>query len=139
MANTAAKLVSTYFTSQGINHKLAGDNEEAILTGFNMDNLSSIEILIVFDEDGNACRIWTHDFCRVPEDKRTDLLKTINKLNQHYRWVKFYINNEDGDIYVDMDAVIDMETCGEECEELVLRLCRIVDEAYPEIMKNMWS
>ena len=47
--------------------------------------------------------------------------------------------NTDNELIVKMDAILDMDTCGEECKELIYRTVGICDEAYPTIMKALWA
>ena len=61
-----------------------------------------------------------------------------NRLNAEYRWVKFYLD-KDGDVNAAIDAVISEDDCGEACMNLVHRIIRIVDDAYPEIAKTRWA
>ena len=48
-------------------------------------------------------------------------------------------NESDNTLEAAMDGVIQLESCGEECFELVLRMCKITDEVYPSVMKELWS
>ena len=103
------------------------------------DNAKSIKITVIFDKDGEglvALRCWS--FGNVPESKRIDVLEACNKLNCDYRWVSFYID-EDSDVTVSLDAVVDMDTVGAECIQLVKRMVNIYDEAYPDLMKACWA
>ena len=65
------------------------------------------------------------------------MLEECNSLNGEYRWVKFYIDG-DGDIAVSMDAVVDIDTVGAECIQLVNRMVNIYDDAYPRLMRAIW-
>ena len=62
----------------------------------------------------------------------------INKVNSTYRWVKFYLD-DDGDVRVEVDALLDDDSCGEECLGLFQRLGNIADDAYPVLMKEIWK
>ncbi len=64
--------------------------------------------------------------------------KLLNAENAKYRWIKFYVD-DDNDIRAEMDAVLDLDTAGDECFELMLRMCDIVDDAYVEIQKGFWA
>ncbi len=138
MANLTAKIVSTYFNAHDVKHELTGEDEDIILTGYTAENKKVIDIAILFDESETTCRLVTRDYCHVPEQKKETVILELNKLNAYYRWAKFYLD-EDGDIRIDTDAVVDQDTCGQECHELVRRLVGIGDDAYPQIMKAIWT
>ena len=106
---------------------------------YTADNTNNIEISVIFDEDGNglvALRCWSFGKC--PNGKRAALLEACNQLNTEYRWVKFYIDN-DQDVSAALDAVIDIDTVGDECVQLVRRMVNIYDDAYPILMRACWA
>ena len=72
------------------------------------------------------------------EDTRAKALEACNAMNSKFRWVKFYAG-KDMEITVQLDAILNEETCGKEVMELVLRMVGIVDKAYPEFMKARWA
>lgn len=139
MARQITKIVSAYFTSQDVRHEVAGREDEAILTGFSgLENAGTIEIAIVFDDNERTCQLFTRDYISVPKDKIEKMYPVLNSLNAEYRWATFYINDE-GTIILKGDGVLDYDTCGTECEELTHRIVGIGNEAYPIIMKAVWS
>ena len=106
---------------------------------YTADNTNNIEIMVIFDKDGEglvALRCWSFGKC--PNGKRAALLEACNKLNTEWRWVKFYID-DDEDVSAALDAVVDIDTVGDECVQLVRRMVNIYDDAYPVLMKASWS
>ncbi len=139
MENKMAKLTAAYFDSIGLKYGLEGDNREVISSGFGgMSNLSSIRILLIFDAEGQTMHLIAPQIVKVPADKIDAMYKTVNELNHKFRWVKFYIDN-DGDVMVDADCILDMDTCGQECLEIMQRTANIANEAYPVLMRGIWS
>ena len=61
-----------------------------------------------------------------------------NELNNHYRWVTFYID-DDADVITQIDSYVDEENCGSVCLSLVRRMVNIIDETYPDIMRTIWG
>lgn len=122
---------------QGIRY--SDDGEFRVSVSYSGDNTNSIKINVIFDKDGEglvALRCWS--FGSIPSGKRGTILEGCNKLNTEYRWVKFYVDN-DGDLSVGMDAVVDIDSVGKECVQLVKRMVSIYDDAYPVLMKIVWS
>lgn len=136
--NLAAKVTAAYFESRNMHCQVSGDDGEIIRVGFRGKNKDSLEVLLIFDEGNNSVALRSFGFCKVPENKKANLYKLCSKLNDSFRWVKFYLDDDDTVTAAD-DAVIQLDSCGEECLELVLRMCKITDEAYPIIMKEVWS
>ena len=79
-----------------------------------------------------------YEIQKVSDNKMAQALIVCNSLNVKYRWVKFCID-DDKDIRCEADAVVDLASCGEECMSIVNRIVSITDEAYPEIMRALWS
>lgn len=138
MAYELAKVVAAYMDSVNWSYDLAGDNQEAIITGVAGDkNIKGLRLLVLFDEERTA-NVVSRDYVHVPEDKIGTMYPVMNELNKQYRWAKFAID-DDGEIRVEADAVLDMGSCGEEIEEILFRLTHLADEAYPLIMAKMFG
>jgi hypothetical protein len=67
------------------------------------------------------------------------MYQLCSELNQEYKWAKFYVDESDNTLTVQDDAIIQLDTCGAECYELLARLVLIVDEVYPKMMKTIWQ
>ena len=140
MANTSARMVAAYFDSRDFKYTLLGDDQDVIRTGMGgLDNLEGITMLIFFDSENKNIQIRTIDFVKIPKDKYDRIYKVCNQQNAKFRWAKFYIHEESGELRVETDAVIDLDTVGAECFELVHRITNISDEAYPDFMRAMWG
>ena len=140
MANMLTKLAAAYFDTKGIKYDLRGDNEEAIVTGFRLDNKESQRIVVVFyPEENESCSIKVYEVVKVPKEKIGDVLIALNHLNNQFRWIKFSLDEEDLTVNAADDCVLTPETCGEEVYRCCMQMVSIIDEAYPTIMKAMWG
>ncbi len=114
------------------------DDGKVARVGFNLD-ATTIEILLFFSDDEKDVHFVGRDFVKIPADKQDLAYKLCNDCNSEYRWMKFVWSDEYKNITVQADAVIEPNTCAEECYEIVMRMCSIVDEAYPVFMKALWA
>lgn len=105
--------------------------------GIKGDN-TSIRVNLFFDKDGDTVALRVFDFVSAPENKYADTLVLCNTLNSKYRWVKFYID-EDNDVIIEDDALVAGETSGAESLELAMRMVNIADEVYPEFMRTFFA
>ncbi len=137
MANTAAKLFMAYLESKETHAKYVNDEESVVRVGWNLEN-TKLNIYFFFGDDGKDVHLIGDGFCKAPENKQDAILKAVNECNKKFRWMKFVLK-EEGEVEVEDDAVIQLDTCAEECFELMVRMCSIVDEAYPILMKSIWS
>ena len=99
--------------------------------GDNMKNM-----LILFFIDDYDAEIMTR-IAEVPEIKRTLLMKELNKINNQYKYVNFYITDS-GEINVQTSFVFRNCCAAEICLEMARKLVEIADECYPRIMKLVW-
>lgn len=97
-----------------------------------------VAIHLIFDEDGESAQLQTSAIANVPMEKTSKMLLTLNECNHKFRWIKFYLD-EDNDIIADADVIFDEQNVGDACIEIVMRAASIIDDAYPEIMKSIWG
>lgn len=138
MANAAAKMVENYFASKDIRIKVLDEEGKVLRSGWSLDN-TRIDIYFQFSDEVHDVHIEGRNFLSVPENKEDTVIKICNKLNREYRWVKFSVDTENHNVIVELDAVIELGSCGEEAYELMLRMNNIVEDAYPTFMKEMWA
>ena len=112
--------------------------KERIYIAFDGDHGNKLPLYFFFDEDGTTVDIKMFSVVKVPSDKLMDMLVLVNELNAQYRWVKFYLDS-DNEVTVSGDAVLDVDSAGEELYELMHRFLRITDDIYPRLMKVTWS
>lgn len=138
MANLAAKVFKDHLESMDIKCKLIGDNEEAITMSWNLEN-TSMRVFFVFGDDNRDVQLRGMEFIRIPDSKIDQMYKSVNECNSKFRWTKFYLEEEDNEIVVECDAVIQLDSCAEECTELMAHMANIVDQAYPIFMKALYA
>ena len=138
MANQAAKMFAALLDAQGMTHRVMGDDDEVIRTGWNLDN-TKLEIFFFFFKDSENVHIEGHDFIKIPKEKEDKFYKICNDLNKQYRWFKFTLNTERHELVLEDDAIIQLDSCAEEVFELMLRMTHVVDEVFPECMKALYA
>lgn len=138
MASAAAKIFEAYMAANEINISYVDDEETIMRVGWKLDN-TKIADYIIFDEGDEHIQIQGRDFIQVPENKYDIMLDVINSCNMEYRWIKFYLNKEQGEIVAMTDAIIQLDSCSEEIDELMHRMNNIVDDAYTKFMKALWA
>lgn len=139
MANTAVRVVAAFFDEKGLKYSIIGEKEDCIKLGFTMDSRDGLDVLIIMDEDGESAKVRAYDLAKFPANKIDVMYKTCNELNKDYRWLKFFVDESDNTITCDMDAIIQLDSCGMELYELCFRLVHIADEAYPRFMKALYA
>lgn len=130
------QLFIQHMIQEGI--KYSEVNDHAVKVVYSGDNLQTIKIIVIFDEDGDplvSVRCWEiANF----KDKLAEGYIATNKLNSEYRWVKYYLD-KDYDVVASIDAYVDEATCGSECLSLVRRMVNIIDDSYPVFMRAIYG
>ena len=126
-------------TSKGIQceHKDTVDGGDLISVWFSGSEPNvNYEILIVIDKQESSVIIRCYGIYPVPKNKRTLVLKTLNRLNMNYRWVKFYLD-EDSEVAAGADAIINPHTVADVTYEMVIRTLNIIDDSYAQIKETV--
>lgn len=137
--NSAAKSFCDYLEQRNVKYNTP--RSDVVSVGYAGNNCPSIRLNFIFGEDGRDVEIVSTGIVRIPKedtDKLFSALMGCSALNSHYRWITFYVD-DDNEVIARDDAVIEPHTTGEECYELLLREVGIIDKAYPEIMKVIWN
>ena len=133
--------VSLAFNERGLKYEHIDDYEKPMITlnfGGGDFSYTHVAIHVIFDLDGESAQIVTSPVAAVPGEKTAKLLLTLNECNHKFRWIKFYLD-EDNDVIVNADIIFDEINAGPTCIEIVMRTANIIDEAYPDIMKAIWA
>ena len=134
------KFVKAYIESQGKKCNIQDGHDDVLWMGFRTDNIEAIKIYMIFDKEREDFIVSFKAFnvCKFPAEKTELMYKVCSQMNRQYRWVKFYVDESDNTITCQDDAMIQLETAGKECLDLVARMVQICDTVYPELMKAIW-
>ena len=77
-------------------------------------------------------------FDHVPKEKTAEVIFACNKLNNEYKWVTFYLDN-DNDVVLHLDAILTTSTAASEACELLVRILKLGEDAKPVIMKAIYA
>lgn len=141
MASATANLIAfeTALDQRDIKYlELENSAQPAVRIGYNMENMSHLDVFFWFDEDGETMHYGTGVIAHVPENKAGAALQAINAANVNYRWLTFFLDS-DSDIVASGDQVLAPNVVGDTCFELLNRTLSICDEAYVSFMKAIWA
>lgn len=142
MIHNSTQLIKNAFDNSNIKSEIQeADNLSAVVLGFSGNNYKGIRMLFVSDGNGNDVTIRTDEFAQFPKNKMPAGIMLMNALNQKYRYVKFLINMTTGGVCLQYDIPlrVDDNNLGPVACEILLRTSNLLDDAYPEIMKSIWS
>ena len=144
MVHQATQEISNYFTVKGIKHRIEERETVSVVeAGFSGDNIKGAIVRFFSRDEDNDVSVRVFDFggISVPAAKKDVIIEKINEMNHKYRYVKFVFLNDDNSINVEYDLPTSTPAngVGEICREIFIRLMNILDEAYPEFMRALWS
>ncbi|MCD8085328.1 MAG: YbjN domain-containing protein [Clostridiales bacterium] len=113
------------------------DGQTVVKCGWNLAN-TTIDVLVAFEDNCKYAALRCFRIARAPEARLGQVLLTCNDLNKYYKWVKFYLDDDDT-VTGEIDAILDAATCGAVCFELMIRMTKIVDDAYSKLMKAIYA
>ncbi|MCD8121002.1 MAG: YbjN domain-containing protein [Clostridiales bacterium] len=101
---------------------------------------TNYEFVLILLEDGGV-EIQVANYIKIKPEKRLQILEAINQCNAEVRFATFVLRDENMNIVVkaDLPSRISAESTGAAAVEMLVRLCKIMDDKYPLFMKILWS
>ena len=115
------------------------NGKDVLTVSYGGENMSTIRCRFFFDTDCQSVAIRVFDIVKIPESKLEAMYPVVNAVNNKFRFAKFCIDTKDSTIQAEMDASFRANDVGEICRELLSRCVNICDEAYPDLMKALWT
>lgn len=139
-AETKLQLAAKEMTKVGVKHQICLVGPHKFLeAGFSGKNLS-IKLRMFAVGDNGEFKILSDSIAKVPSEKTQDGYKLMNELNRDYKYAKFILE-DNGSVTAQWDLPdnVNAASIGPTAVEMLLRVANIIDSAYPEIMKMIWS
>lgn len=121
---------------EGIIYTLHGIDERINYECVTMNNKGeelSYTINYFFSEDSTytGLRVW--NVITYNDSDLAKVLRTCNSLNSDYKYVKFYADESDNTVTVEMDLIHRSGDVGDIVLEATLRLANVLDESYERL------
>lgn len=137
----ATNLITQEMDKADIRYTVKDDEEHSIVrVSFPVDNGPVASVYFISHNDNNDVSIrLLHLIDHIAEEKREKILATVNECNNLYRYVKFALDKDAVNVEYDLPAKSMDDCLGAQALEILIRLMKIVDKAYPVLMQAMWS
>ena len=133
--NTCAKAFIDNLDAKDLNYKVRELDDETLVI-FPYDNRETT--LVFAGDDGKYVQMMTVIESMGSDEKFVEAVMVCNQQNRRFRFVKFAVD-DDNDVMALSDAILDPNSAGDECFELLVRTLKIIKEARPQIMKVIYS
>lgn len=116
------------------------ENEKSseVWLSFSVKNGSSYTVKYISRDDDNDVALRVFSLIHVEESQKANLYPALNEVNNKYRYVKFVLDG-DNDVNVEYDFPVRTKAFDGIAEEMLVRFVQIIDDAYPILMRAMWS
>jgi len=139
MAFKATKAIAAAFDEAGLKYSIIEPGgSSAVKAVFGGDNYDSATVHYISSDDDNDVKVVILSFVKVPASKREKVIMVLNDMNNKYRYLKF-VMSEDNDVRVEYDFPLKITNPGDVAVEILIRMMKILDDVYPELMKAIWS
>lgn len=105
---------------------------------FGIKNGGSYRIRFISHDDDNDVSVRVYSLISVEADQREKVILALNDLNIKYRFIKFVLD-DDGDVNMEYDYPVKCPDPSASALEMVIRIVKMVDDAYPALMRAMWA
>lgn len=135
----ATREIKNIFDKKGIKYRLVDKDEVSYIeAGIRGENFSSLDVCYFSRDNDNDVSVRVMQICKVPEGKLAQMLIALNDCNNRFRYVKF-VMDKDRDINLEYDMPLKNTDVGEIATELIIRIMKIMEEAYPIFMKALYA
>lgn len=127
------------FDKKGLKHAVNQVQDKWIIETVMGGDASKYKFLFIkTDDEDNDVAVRVFSIANVPNAKRMQALRLLNKLQLQYRYVRLNLD-DDGDINMEYDFPVEFSPIGEGAVEMLMRCVLILDKIYPELMRLIWS
>ena len=135
----ATKEICQAFDKEGFKYSTEETEKSSRVTStWGVKNGNNYRIQYISCDDDSDVSIRVYALLHIEDDKIAPILVALNKVNSTYRYVKFILD-EDCDVDVEFVLPVATVNVGSSCVEMTHRFVNIIDEAYPILMKALWS
>ncbi len=117
------------------------DDDNEVSVTYSLQNGSDVTFHVIFRSDDSGFDLRCFNIAVLHDKNNRDALyEAVNVLNSEYRFIKFVIDEKDRvDAEFDMSDMADVGCTGEVVYELLYRMCNILDDEIPYLMKAAWT
>ena len=137
----ATKLIAEAFDAKGLKYNTK-ENGELSLINVSMNNKSGSDeqYYFVSDDEKNDILIRSGTIARIPAEKTDAALELVNSFNTRFRFARFYLD-KDNDVIAQVDVPVETQDAdvGKIAIEMLVRLSKMYDDVYPQLMKCIWN
>ena len=139
----ATNLITEAFDKKHIKYHVEETNRSScVAAGYGISGGPSVLVRFISRDNDNdvAVRVFSV-INEVPKEKELEMLRACSKINCDSRYIKFYMNPDDGDINLEYDFPMETtdDCVGEFAFEMFVRFCRVLREEYHTLAQIVYE
>lgn len=111
----------------------SSNNELVVISNSDSELNFEYTVAFFFDSDEAHCSIRVWEIISFADVDFAKVLRTVNSLNTKFKYVKFYVDEDDNTVTASMDLIYTAETAGQVVMEGMLRAMSILEDSYPDL------
>ena len=114
----------------------ARDAFSAVHVGVNTTN-ASFEARFISRSDENDVALRIFNLLKFPPERLESMLIAVNNCNYRFRFLRFSVDTKNYSVDASFDFTLATDDIGEAAYELLMRSAGIIDDSYPDLMKEI--
>lgn len=112
---------------------LDSDEDDHVSVSFDLDDLGETDVHVYFMDTETSCTMYLWNVIVFEESDRDEVVEICNTLNNDYRFVRWYVMDDDT-VNAQIDDIFRTgDGCGESIVETLSMLVRVVEAGYPQL------
>ena len=113
----------------------ARDEFSAVHVGINTKN-ASFEARFISRSEENDVALRIFNLLKFPEERTESMQLAVNSCNVKFRYLRFSLDTRNNSVDASYDFTMATDDIGEAAYELLMRSAGIIDDSYPDLMKE---
>ncbi len=135
----ATREISRAFDAKGIKYRVIDKEKVSYVEASVRGKVApSVDIDFFSSDDDNDVSVRVVAILRAPDNRLGQILVAINECNNRFRFVKFVLD-KDRDVNLEFDMPLRTTNPGDVAVEMLIRIMKIIDDAYPVLMKAVFG
>lgn len=114
------------------------DDSSRVWLQFGLESGGSYRIRFISKDNDNDVAVRVFGLTNVDDAQRAKVLPFLNEMNAQYRFIRFVLD-KDNDVNIEYDYLVDCPDPAASARELIIRIVRIIDDVYPQLMRAIWA
>lgn len=114
----------------------ARDEFSAVHVGINTKN-ASFEARFISRSEENDVALRIFNLLKFPAERTESMLLAVNRCNYRFRFLRFSLDTKNNTVDASYDFTMATDEIGAAAYELLMRSAGIIDDSYPELIKEI--